>query len=63
MIGLPWEGTCIAPNAIPSEIISEVSLGAIGYYHDYMFKRGLTEELIEKYDIGYDPKFKLKKNP
>lgn len=25
-----------------------------------MYKRGLTDELIELYDVGYDPKFKLK---
>ena len=28
------------------------------YIHPYMFKRGLTDELIDKFEIGYDPKTK-----
>lgn len=34
--------------------IKESLLQEYRYYHPYMFKRGLTEEIIEKYDIGYD---------
>lgn len=49
-------------NHSEQQYVPEKQLDRYRYYHDYMFKRGLTEELIEKYDIGYDPKFKLKKN-
>lgn len=31
------------------------------YIHPYMYKRGMTDDLIEKFDVGYDPAFKLKK--
>lgn len=34
--------------------IPESLLQQYRYYHPYMFKRGLTEEIIELYDIGYD---------
>ena len=34
--------------------VSENELNSYRYYHDYMFKRKLTEEVIEKFDIGYD---------
>lgn len=34
--------------------ISEEELESYRYYHPYMYKRGLTDEIIEKYDIGYD---------
>lgn len=34
--------------------ISEEVLKNYRFYHPYMYKRGLTNEIIEKYDIGYD---------
>lgn len=34
--------------------ISEMMLQEYRFYHPYMYKRGLTNEIIEKYDIGYD---------
>lgn len=34
--------------------VSEKELDSYRYYHDYMWKRGLTEELVELFDIGYD---------
>ena len=34
--------------------ISEEELESYRYIHPYMYKRGLTDEIIEKYDIGYD---------
>jgi len=30
--------------------------------HPYMYKRKLTDEIIEKFNIGYDPDFTLEKN-
>lgn len=42
-----------------TEYISEEELASYRYYHPYMYKRKLTDELIEKFDVGYDPNFKL----
>lgn len=39
---------------------TEAELQQYRYYHPYMYERGLTDELIEKFDIGYDSSFKLK---
>lgn len=38
----------------PKTFIKEDQLKCYRYYHPYMFKRGLTKEIIERYDIGYD---------
>lgn len=42
-----------------SMYIPEEQLAEYRVYHPYMYKRGLTDELIELFDVGYDPKFKL----
>lgn len=34
--------------------VSEDELENYRYYHDYMFKRKLTEDVINKFDIGFD---------
>ena len=34
--------------------VSEELLKQYRYYHPYMYQRGLTNEIIERYDIGYD---------
>lgn len=34
--------------------ITEEELDKYRYIHPYMYKRGLTDEIIEKFDIGYD---------
>lgn len=39
---------------IADTYISDALLAQYRYYHPYMYKRGLTDEVIEKYDIGYD---------
>lgn len=39
--------------------ISEQELDSYRYYHDYMYKRKLTNEIIEMFDVGYDPHFEL----
>ena len=38
------------------EYVSEDELSSYRYIHDYMYKRKLTDEIIEKFDVGYDPK-------
>ena len=40
-----------APNFIPEE-----ELDTYRYYHPYLAGRGLTEELCDKFDVGYDIK-------
>lgn len=40
--------------------ISEEELDSYRYYHPYMYQRKLTDEVIEKFDIGYDEHFELK---
>lgn len=35
-------------------IISEEELDSYRYTHPYMYERGLTDEIIEQFDIGYD---------
>lgn len=39
---------------IKSGYIKEEELKNYRYYHPYMFKRKMTEDVIEKFDIGYD---------
>lgn len=39
------------------QFVSEKELASYRMIVPYMYKRGLTDELIEKYDIGYDPNF------
>lgn len=36
------------------EYVEEELLKHYRYYHGYMYQRGLTDEIIEKYDVGYD---------
>lgn len=36
------------------EYISEKELDSYRYYHSYMWKRKLTPEIVEMFDIGYD---------
>lgn len=36
--------------------VSEEELDSYRYTHPYMYKRGLTDEIIELFDIGYDKK-------
>lgn len=36
--------------------VSEEELDTYRYYHDYMYKRKLTDEVISMFDIGYDHK-------
>ena len=38
--------------------VSEQELDSYRYYHEYMWTRGLTKELVELFDIGYDLKRK-----
>ena len=37
-----------------TNFVSEEELDSYRYIHPYMYKRGLTDEIIELFDIGYD---------
>ena len=41
------------PDVVPTKI-SEEELDIYRYVHPYMYERGLTDEVIEKFDLGYD---------
>lgn len=44
----------IKSNDEQIEYVSEEELESYRYTHPYMYKRGLTDEIIEIFDIGYD---------
>lgn len=39
---------------VPPKYVSNEELDKYRYTHPYMYKRGLTDEVIEMFDIGYD---------
>ena len=39
---------------VEPKIVTEVELKRFRYYHPYMYKRKMTDEIIELFDIGYD---------
>ena len=39
---------------VSPKYVSEEELDKYRYFHPYMYKRGLTDEIIELFDIGYD---------
>lgn len=47
-------------NKITNNYITEEELDSYRYYHPYMYKRRLTDEVIEQFDVGYDKHFELK---
>lgn len=51
MIELP---TIDVGNKIPKNVLNESILNDYAYFHPYMFQRGLTENVILKFKIGYN---------
>ena len=43
------------PSKVKS-LISEVDLTQYNYYHEYMWKRKLTKEIVDRFEVGYDIK-------
>ena len=43
-----------------TKYISEEELDSYRYYHPYMYKRRLTDEVIAQFDVGHDNHFELK---
>ncbi len=46
----------------PRQYVSENELESYRYYHPYMYKRKLTNDIISKFDVGYDKDFILEIN-
>lgn len=42
------------PKTVKTEYISEEELASYRYIHPYMYKRKMTDEIIEMFDVGYD---------
>jgi DNA primase (bacterial type) len=42
-----------------THFVDESELQQYRFYHAYMFRRGLTEDVINRYDVGFDPNFSL----
>lgn len=45
----------VLPGRKKSHFMSEECLSKYNYYNDYMWKRRLTKEVVDKFRIGYDP--------
>lgn len=41
-------------SVVPKTVVTETELESYRYYHPYMYVRGLTDPVIELFDIGYD---------
>ena len=41
-------------NSVDNTYISDEELDKYRYIHPYLYQRGLTDEIIERFDIGYD---------
>jgi hypothetical protein len=44
----------LSRKKVKQEFVSEQELDSYRYIHPYMYKRKLTDEIIEKFDVGYD---------
>lgn len=42
------------------QYVSEEELDSYRYFHPYMYQRKLTDEVIERFDVGYDKDFVLR---
>ena len=47
-------GNSNSANDNRTRLVTEQELDKYRYFHPYMYKRGLTDEIIELFDIGYD---------
>ena len=53
-VDLQKRKTYVEPNYVTNE-----ELDTYRYYHEYMWKRKLTPELVEMFDVGFDENFEL----
>lgn len=53
-IPLDFERKALYNVNVNVEYVSEEELDSYRYTHPYMYRRGLTDEVIELFDIGYD---------
>lgn len=52
--GKPREMGKVRNNETEQKEITEEELAKYRYIHPYMYERGLTDKIIERFDIGYD---------
>lgn len=64
--GVPYsENTRFLPeiklnnNVKKVEVIDESILAKYNFYHDYMWERKLTKEVVDAFKVGYDPKTQM----
>lgn len=57
--GIPKTNKKQTITVAPKKYVSNEELKSYRYYHQYMYDRGLTNEIIKNYDIGFDLNFKL----
>lgn len=43
-------------HVIPTEYMDESCLNRYAYYHEYMWERKLSKEIVDLFEVGYDPK-------
>jgi hypothetical protein len=48
----------VLPSKRKKSFMNESSLEKFNYYDDYMWKRKLTKEVVDRFKIGYDPERK-----
>ena len=41
---------------LDNKFLDESILQQYNYYHDYMWKRGLTQEVVDRFKVGFNPK-------
>lgn len=51
--------TCRQHKKVEQTYITEEELDSYRYYHPYMYERKLTNEVIERFDVGFDANFQL----
>lgn len=50
-----FNNSCRSDNVFSTDkMVTDEELDKYRYIHPYMFERGLTDEIIERFDIGYD---------
>lgn len=43
------------PKVVTKQFLDESCLTAFDYYHPYMWQRKLTQEVVDRFRVGYDP--------
>ena len=55
-LGINFSRSQGVEKVVDKMVVPETVLDTYRVYHDYMFERGLTEDIIDIFDVGYDRK-------